>query len=345
MDLVENDNPKVLLVDDKAENITILLDMLTPLSLELFVALNAKDAINSVNSYDFDLILLDIVMPDMDGYEVCKRLKNNNKYKDIPIIFISALGGIEDKIKGFSYGVDDYIAKPFLQEELIARVKLHLQKGLLLKSLKQLLRKSYHELYNPLAIINTSVEMQNLKHGNTRYTDSITVASNTLQLVYDDLYYSLSSRNHHENVLSIDLVKFVQKRIDYFHYFKKSKNINIDFQGSEVSKIQMREVDLHRIIDNTISNAIKYAKSGSTVSIVVINGNDTVVFQSSNIGSTINYPEKIFNKGYREDFENIGMGIGLEIVSSLCNTYNIKPEVISHKGVTSFKYLIPKILN
>ncbi|QOY55300.1 hybrid sensor histidine kinase/response regulator [Candidatus Sulfurimonas marisnigri] len=345
MDLVENDNPKVLLVDDKAENITILLDMLEPLNLEIFVSLSAKDALKSVGTYDFDLILLDIVMPNMDGYEVCKILKNHNKHKDIPIIFISALGGVEDKIKGFSYGVDDYIAKPFLQEELIARVKLHLQKGLLFKSLKQLLRKSYHELYNPLTIINTSVEMQNLKHGNTRYTDSITVASNTLQLVYDDLYYSLSSRNHHENVLSIDLVKFVQKRIDYFYYFRKSKNINIDLQSFEVSKIQIREVDLYRIVDNTISNAIKYAKDGSTVSIDIINSNDSVIFKSSNIGSTINHPEKIFKQGYREDFENIGMGIGLEIVSSLCNTYNIKTEVISENGVTSFKYAIPKILN
>ncbi len=205
MVLLENDNPKVLLVDDKAENIAILVDMLEPLSLEIFIALSAKEAFKVIESNCFDLILLDIIMPEIDGYEVCKQLKNSSEHKDIPLIFISALSSAEDKVKGFAYGGDDYITKSLLQKELIARVKLHLQKGLLLKSLKQLLRKSYHELYNPLAIINTSLEMQNLKNGSNRYTDAITVASRTLQVVYDDLYYSLSSRYEHSSVFSIDL--------------------------------------------------------------------------------------------------------------------------------------------
>lgn len=345
MVLFENNVPKVLLVDDKAENLAILVDMLRPLNLELFVALSAKEAFERVESYSFDLILLDIVMPKIDGYEVCEKLKKSPKYRDIPLIFISSLGGSEDKLKGFSCGGDDYITKPLLQKELVARVKLHLQKGMLFKSLKQLLRKSYHELYNPLAIINTSLEMQNIKYGNTAYTDAITVASRTLQIVYDDLYYSLSSRQEHAHILSIDLVKFVQKRIDYFYYLKKSKNITIDFKGINGSMIQMRETDLLRIVDNTFSNAIKYAKACSTINIEIINENDTVIFKSQNIGSTIENPQKIFNKGYREDYEQIGMGIGLEIVASICHTYNIKPEVTSKDGVTSFKYKIPKIFD
>lgn len=345
MVLLENDTPKVLLVDDKTQNVAVLVEMLKPLNLDLYIALSAKEVFQRIKSCDFDLILLDIVMPDTDGYEVCTRVKNNPKYKDTPIIFVSALGGTEDKIKGFSCGGDDYVTKPFLQEELVARVKLHLQKSILFKSLKQLLRKSYHELYNPLAIINTSVEMHNIKNGSNRYIDSITVASRTLQVVYDDLYYSLSSRTQHENVLSINLAQFVRKRIDYFSYLKKSKNITIDFKAKQISKIQMREADLLRIVDNTISNAVKYAKEGSVISVEVINTNDSVIFQSKNIGSTISNPNKIFKKGYREDFEQIGMGIGLEIVASICNIYNIKPGVVSEDGVTYFKYEIPKMLN
>ena len=139
MVLLENDTPKVLLVDDKTQNVAVLVEMLKPLNLDLYIALSAKEVFQRIKSCDFDLILLDIVMPDTDGYEVCTRVKNNPKYKDTPIIFVSALGGTEDKIKGFSCGGDDYVTKPFLQEELVARVKLHLQKSILFKSLKQLL--------------------------------------------------------------------------------------------------------------------------------------------------------------------------------------------------------------
>jgi len=342
MTSLEHNEPSILLVDDKYENIVILIDMLKPLNLNIVVALNAKEVYERVEVYDFNLILLDIIMPDIDGYQVCKVLKNDLKYKDIPIIFISALSGVEDKIKGFSCGAEDYITKPLLQKELIAKVKLHLQKGLLLKSLKQLLRKSYHELYNPLAIINTSLEMQNLKYGTTNYTDAITVASRTLQVVYDDLYYSLDSKAEDRKRIVIDLVSFVKKRIDYFYYLSKTKNITINFERSTLAEIEMVEMDIQRIVDNTISNAIKYALNDSTVEISVINQNDYVLFQSKNNGTTINNPNKIFNQGYRENYEQIGMGIGLEIVASICRNYHIHPEVISKNGLTVFKYRISK---
>ncbi|MEA2091389.1 MAG: hybrid sensor histidine kinase/response regulator [Campylobacterota bacterium] len=342
MVLLENDAPKVLLVDDKPENIAILIDMLEPVNLELFVALSAKEVYEHIKIYDFDLILLDIIMPEISGYEVCQKLKSDSRYKDIPLIFISALSGVEDKIKGFSYGVDDYITKPLLEKELIARVKLHLQKGMLLKSLKQLLRKSYHELYNPLSIINTSLEMQNIKHGTSKYIDAITVASRTLQVVYDDLYYSLSSDVGKADLLVIELKEFIQKRIDYFYYFKNSKNITIEFKSMNNCKVQMREADLQRVVDNTLSNAIKYAKYGSIVTIEVIDSDNNAVFKSQNYGSEIKNNKKIFTKGYRENYDQVGMGIGLEIVASICHTYNISTEVISENGSTSFKYSIPK---
>ncbi len=342
MVLLENGSPKVLIVDDKAENLAILVEMLRPLNLELVLALSAKEVYERVKLYDFDLILLDIVMPEIDGYTVCKELKKSQKYRDIPLIFISSLSGCEDKIKGFASGGDDYITKPLIQKELLARVKLHLQKGILFKSLKQLLRKSYHELYNPLAVINTSLEMQTIKNGSTNYTDAITVASRTLQTVYDDLYYSLSPQTLQQKRVEIDLSKFVQKRIDYFYYFKESKNINIEFNTTDECLVGIGEADLQRIVDNTLSNAIKYASSNSIVNIEVLNMDDSILFRSKNRGSVIKNPQKIFNQGYRENFEQIGMGIGLEIVASICHKCKIEAEVVSQDNETCFKYKIPK---
>ena len=333
----------VLIVDDKIDNLKILIDMLETLNLDIVVAINAKEAYERVALYEFDLILLDIVMPNIDGYEVCKTLKNDPDYKDIPIIFISALNSAEDKIKGFSLGADDYLGKPFIQKELIARIELHLEKSNILKSLKNLLRKSYHELYNPLAVINTSLEMQTLKNGTNRYTDAITVASRTLQTVYDDLYYSISTQKEKADLIDIDLVEFIENRIEYFYYFKKSKNLTIDFRKCDDAIVKMKELDLLRIVDNTLSNAIKYAYKDTKVIISVSKDRESIIFSSNNRGSTIENPQQIFKQRYREGFENVGMGIGLEIVASICYEYNIEAEVVSEDAQNCFRYKIPKL--
>lgn len=343
MILNENDKPKVLIVDDQPENLVILADMLEDMDIELFVALSGEEALQRLEANPIDLVLLDIVMPEMDGYTVCETIKNNPKTKDILVIFISILYGIEDKLKGFSYGADDYISKPLIQQELVDRVSLHLHKRMIFKSLKRLLRRSYHELYNPLAIINTSLEMQNIKYGNSRYMDAIAVASKTLQLVYDDLYYSLSTTRQEEAVVKIELLRFVQERINFFASLANTKNIAIDFSGDKGNFIQMRQVDLLRVIDNTLSNAIKYAKMGTIILIRVINHEFSMEFTTQNSGSDIKNPNRVFEDGYRENVEQIGMGIGLEIVASICRSYKIEPKVTSKNSVTIFSYKIPKV--
>ena len=340
--LDDNNIPKVLIVDDEPENLLILADMLNDVNIELFVASNGEEALRILQMQDFDLVLLDIIMPNMDGYTVCEKIKNNPRTKDVPIIFISVLYSIEDKLKAFNYGADDYISKPFIQQELVARVRLHINKSLVFKSIKQLLRKSYHELYNPLAILNTSLEMQNLKYGPTRYMDSIAVASKTLQLVYDDLYYSLNTKKKKENLVFIDLVQFVKNRVKFFAFLAKTKNITVDFSRDVGNFVQMHTVDLLRVIDNTLSNAIKYAKMGTTISLKIINNEESMLFICKNSGSIIKDTKKIFDSGYREDSTQIGMGIGLEIVASICHYYKIHTEVISQDAVTTFRYEIPK---
>ena len=342
MVVIENTRPKVLLVNDRTDNLSVLIDMLDPLELDIYIAVSIENIYDSVESNDFDLILLDVIMPEVESYKVCQRLKNNSKYKDIPFIFVSPLIAYEDKIKAFESGCDDYVAKPLLQNELVARVKLHLQKGKLFKSLKNLLRRSYHELYNPLSIINTSLELQNIKYGSNKYSNAIAVASKTLQVVYDDLYYSLTPKYVDKNISSIDLSDFLQKRIDYFYYLRKSKNIEIKLKYKDSSFIKIEESDLQRIVDNTLSNAIKYANRSSIINIEIINDKNFIIFETTNRGSIINNPDKIFNIGYRENFEQIGMGIGLEIVASICSLHNIKAEVFSTDGSTSFRYSIQK---
>ncbi|MBF0381624.1 MAG: fused response regulator/phosphatase [Magnetococcales bacterium] len=115
----------ILIVDDEANNISILNEILQD-DYRILFAFNGPDAINLCKNYKPDLILLDIIMPDMTGYEVCKSLKKDQLTTEVPIIFISALEKAEDKVRGFDAGGVDYITKPFEVPEVQARIKTHL---------------------------------------------------------------------------------------------------------------------------------------------------------------------------------------------------------------------------
>jgi len=126
----------ILVVDDTKENLRILVEALGSNGYKVRPALNGRIALEAARKETPDLILLDILMPGMDGYEVCDALKADTHLRDVPVIFISALGEVEDKVKGFAVGGVDYINKPFQVEEVLARVKTHLTLRNLAKDLK-----------------------------------------------------------------------------------------------------------------------------------------------------------------------------------------------------------------
>ena len=126
---MENKNTateSILLVDDNPTNLQVLFQTLDGIGCKLLIAKNGEIAISIADKALPDLILLDIMMPGIDGYEVCRQLKSNAATSGIPVIFLSALGDTEDKVKGLQLGAVDYITKPFQPDEVIARVNTHL---------------------------------------------------------------------------------------------------------------------------------------------------------------------------------------------------------------------------
>ncbi len=134
--MLSNSEFNILIVDDEKFNIEVVAGFLEEESYSLSFASNGKNALKGAFSKEFDLILLDINMPEMDGFEVCRRLKNDEKTKDIPIIFLSAYNDVETITEAFKFGAVDYISKPLNGLELIARVKTHIQLRKLIKELK-----------------------------------------------------------------------------------------------------------------------------------------------------------------------------------------------------------------
>jgi len=137
---------KILIVDDVSLNIHMVKDILTENGYDIHAANHGRKALEKVKSEDYDLILLDVRMPDIDGFEICTQLRSNPKTKDVPIIFLTGEDEAESIIKGFDAGAIDYVTKPFYGTELLARVRTHLELSQSRKALKDINERLMHEI-------------------------------------------------------------------------------------------------------------------------------------------------------------------------------------------------------
>ena len=136
----------ILIIDDVPDNVRILFRILKDMNCNVSVAQNDQQALALIVQEPPDLILLDILMPEVDGFELCQRLKKWEVTQDIPIIFVTALTDVESKLKGFGLGAVDYVTKPIQYEELVARVTTHLNLRELTKRLEQKVQERTYEL-------------------------------------------------------------------------------------------------------------------------------------------------------------------------------------------------------
>jgi signal transduction histidine kinase len=155
-DITKANNASVLIVDDTIYNIQLLSLMLNKQGYRVEKATSGTEALESANRLLPDIILLDIRMPDIDGYEVCKRLKANPVTTDIPIIFISSIEETSDKVEAFSVGGVDYISKPFQLIEVLARIETHLR----LCSLQKKLQEQNEQLQSSALVLSRSLEQE-----------------------------------------------------------------------------------------------------------------------------------------------------------------------------------------
>ncbi|MDH3259150.1 MAG: response regulator, partial [Deltaproteobacteria bacterium] len=167
-----NNGERLLIVDDETGTVEALKDILERSGYQVSTAYKGKEAIEAVSSNKPDLIILDVMLPDIDGFEVCKRLKDDNMARAIPILMLTALDGKEDRIKGLSVGANDFLKKPIEHDELLLRIKSYLgiksYQERLLKNISEisenqrikedLMHMVVHDLNNPLFGLSLSLE-------------------------------------------------------------------------------------------------------------------------------------------------------------------------------------------
>ena len=279
---------KILIVDDVMSNVLLLKVLLTNEKFAIATASNGRQALEQVEKENPDLVLLDVMMPDMSGFEVAQHLKSNPQTAEIPIIFLTALNSTADIVKGFQVGANDFISKPFNKEELIIRVthqiSLVAAKRLILSKTEELQRtiagrdKLYsviaHDLRSPMGSIKMVLNMLILnlpfeKIGAEMY-ELLTMANQTTEDVFsllDNLLKWTKSQIGKLNVVyqDVDLVEVTDGVIEIFSMVASLKKIRIREMKPE-RMMGNADIDmLKTVVRNLLSNAIKFSKENSEI--------------------------------------------------------------------------------
>ena len=336
----------ILIIDDKAENLKYLKEVLKEEKYKIKATIDAQFAIDSILENPVDLILLDIKMPVLNGFDVCKIIKQNDKLKDIPIIFISALDDVDIKVKAFENGGVDYITKPFEEREVKARIKTQLELSTNKKTISTLykqqdffLKKIIHEMNTPLGIITLNVNSLESNLGLKDEFEAIKASCKSLSSIYEDIYYLSKKEKRILALEEIDMMLYLSKRVSFFDELATVKDIDIELHLEDDFSINMNKYELERVIDNTLSNAIKHSFNETTIDIYLEKNRVRV----QNYGHEIKSKDEIF-KAFHQDDNEKGLGLGLSIIKEICEKYNIKIDLKTNKEYTEFSYDFTQIL-
>lgn len=370
----------VLIVDDTQQNVQVLSQMLRNEAFMVVAAFNGPDALNLVEKRRPDLILLDVMMPGMNGYEVCEKLKQNPETVSIPVIFLSALDDAEAKIRAFDVGGIDYITKPFQQKEVLARIRLHLQmKKLeqqqeryilelkekqdhltrLNKEKDEVLAIVSHDMRNPLGgIIGISNMMRYEKIDDPEQIDEMLTliessAERLLVLVNDLLDVAVIEANSiHLDFRDVDIAHLLTDVRQTHEPTARTKSITLGLHvETDVPHIRADASKIGQVISNLVSNAIKFTSSGGVVTIAARAGEShtqTLVITITDTGMGI--PEEfmagLFQKiGKHQRTGTLGekgTGLGMPIVKRFVEEHKGRLEVHSTVSVgTVFTIILP----
>ncbi len=322
----------ILIVDDNPANLGLLFNYLTKQGFKVLVADGGKTAINLVREIKPDLVLLDIVMPEIDGFEVCREIKKDEETKDIPVIFLSALTATAEKIKGFATGGVDYITKPFQYAELVARVNAHLliqhqQKKLLeyndnlenTNARKDMLFSIIsHDIKTPLSTIlgYSDIIMEDFDNLSSdeikQYNFYINNVAKEINGLIDNLLeWSRFQRGRLDFTQEeFNLYNVVTKVLRLFHEAADLKHIKIVNECPGESIVFADENMVYTILRNLISNAIKFTGDEGVVKISAEKGEGELLVTISDSG--IGIAREDIGKLFKMDTKHSTLGTAKE---------------------------------
>ncbi len=358
----------ILIVDDTPANLQVLAGMLRDRGYKARPIPCGKLALQAAKNLPPDLILLDINMPDMNGYEVCQQLKADPALKDIPVLFISALNETVDKLKAFEVGGVDYITKPFRFEEVNARVEVHID---LLMHRRQL-QKSYadlrkleemrdglihivvHDMRSPLNGISGFLELIEMIDGNSLSPKGKTYMANArqstrrlLEMVNSLLDISKMEAGKLELHRSeVDLVAIAREAIAQAESQRGARTVTVE-APADLPQASVDAELVFRIFQNLIGNALKFTPADGTVkiSLAVDNGQIRCVIADNGPGIPAEFHQRIFEKfgQVHADRQRLGTGLGLNFCKLAVEAHGGRIGLESEAGKGSrFWFSLPR---
>jgi two-component system sensor histidine kinase/response regulator len=276
---------RILAVDDDRLNLRILSGILKPEGCLLAEADSGEKAITLYQEFKPDLVLLDVMLPGMSGFETCRLLRQRHGDACAPIVFITAKNESDDVVEGLTAGGVDYLPKPFRPKEALARISIHLQNRQLLDQLSKanyaknrFLGMAAHDLRNPLASIRGLAEflvdgtVGQLTADQMDLVKTIQEASQSMLGLVNELL-DVSTIEAGELKLAtetVDLGELVEKSVYLTNIEAAKKYTRVAFVPSEKTSVQVDPAKMKQVIDNLLSNAVKYSPRGSTITVELL---------------------------------------------------------------------------
>jgi len=362
--MTHNKEHKILVVEDNIINVTILLEQLNIYGFKTLIAENGEVGIKRAIFAQPDLILLDIMMPGIDGYETCRQLKENPKTKDIPIIFVTALTAIKSRVQGFEMGAVDYITKPFQQEEVIARIQTHLTLQDQKKQLKELnrtkdtffsiiahdLRGAFMPLVGSMSILERIIQPYDDDKLHN-FTQKIATSVKNIHKLLDNLLCWGRIQRHQLSInpQPVDMFKLMEWLTDLYQEQANQKNIRLSHAIDSDVFVKADSDMIETIFRNLITNAIKFTPIDGSVFITYERKNKLMIISVADSG--IGIPEERLAGIFKTDVKNktkgtageTGTGLGLILCDEFVklNKGHISVESKMNQG-TTFSVHLPE---
>ena len=335
--------PSILIVDDEEVNVKLIKGMFAPENYNLISASSGSEALSMLAPNRPDLILLDVMMPEMDGFETCRTIKLDKNTRTIPVLMVTALSEKEHRLKALDCGADDFLSKPVDKTELKIRVKSLLRikeyhdelieryeeiekKNVQLHELEEfkdgLLHMIVHDLNNPLSAISGNIELLLLDKENFNKTQSV-AAANCLSSCQDlkEMVKQLLDINKMENKKlqlnkeETDLASLIDDTLNKLLERVEEKQISINFvHANGISTIPIDSCLIRRVVSNLIDNGIRHTPKGGHIEVSYVleksKNNLCVSIRDTGMGLDAAYHQKIFNKFEQVKLKRRGVSVG-----------------------------------
>lgn len=356
-------NAHILVVDYEPVNLQVISNHFSLRGYKVTTMVGGKEALEYLEKEKPDLVLLDVMMPNMTGFEVCEKIREKYDMNQLPVLFLTAKNNASDLLEGFEAEGNDYVVKPFSKVELLSRVETHIKLkdktneiALVSKVKDEFLSNLSHEIKTPLSVIYAYAEMLN---NGKDFPDKIKKYSNKIydsaqklnEYVSDLILISDIESNLQLQNSDLDSVELINRVVNTYKPLMAEKEINLKLNLPNKMNLSGDSILLEKAISAVMKNAIVYNKSGGSIEISIgqsslrlRSGSESAGIQiqitDTGIGIAKEHQEKVFEKFFRVDssltYEVSGVGVGLFIARKIIELHNGKIVLESEieKGTT-----------